>query len=96
VTRAKTVAEWQRDVPVYDKAVRDVTHLLDNWPDWRVPRLVAHIDPDTRRVSIVLHGDRVQLEVAAAELVGRYGYQPGGWAEETAHGLTFWRKTVTR
>jgi hypothetical protein len=96
MARAKTVAAWRREVPVYDKAVRDVQDLLTGWPSLRRPRLVAHIDPNTHVVSIIVDGDKNQFHTADSTLINRYGYRPGGWAEETAYGRTFWRKTVTR
>jgi hypothetical protein len=93
---ARTVAQWRKAVPAFDKAHRAVEDLRTNWPASRVPHLVAHIHPDTRIVSIVLHGNRGQRDAADTMLTDRYGYPLGGWQQETVHGVTVWRKVVAR
>lgn len=59
---AKTVAQWRREVPEYDQAIRDVERLARNWPGHaRPPHLVAHLDEDTGQVSFILRGFPAQL-----------------------------------
>jgi hypothetical protein len=58
----KTAAQWRREVPEYDDAIRCVEKLARNWPaPSRAPHVVAHLDPDTRQVSFILRGFPSQL-----------------------------------
>lgn len=58
----RTPAQWRKEVPAYDQAVRDVENLRRNWPGrGRAPHVVAHLDPDTRQVSFILRGFPEQL-----------------------------------
>lgn len=93
MTRAKTTAQWRREVPAYDRAIRAVEDLHKAWPG-RAPRIIAHIHPDTRVVSIILDGDRADTEVADRRLTGR-GYR-SGWQWDTECPRAVWRKVVAR
>ncbi len=58
----KTVAQWRREVPAYDQAIRDVETLQRNWPGRsRPPHVVAHLDESTGQVSFILRGLPAQL-----------------------------------
>jgi hypothetical protein len=95
VTR-KTTAQWRREVPAYDRAVRAVEALRANWAGkGRLPHIVAHIHPDTRIVSIILHGHPGDRDDADRQLERR-GYQAGGWAAERGYDHQIWRKSVAR
>lgn len=93
MTAAKTPAQWRREVPAYDKAYRAVKAMLAEWPG-RPPHMVAHLNPDTRVVSIVLHGDRT--DAVDFYLAARFDYPTGGWTQEHIQGVTIRRKTLTR
>ena len=94
--KAKTTAQWRREVPAYDRAIRAAERLLAARPTW-AGRVIAHIHPDTRVVSILLRGPGSQaLTAQADEDLSRLGYRPGGWAHETTCGVEVWRKDVTR
>ncbi|WP_203823117.1 hypothetical protein [Paractinoplanes ferrugineus] len=92
----KTTAQWRREVPAYDKAIRAVEQLLKSWPPspHGLP-LVAHLDPDTRVVSIVLHGTPRQANDADRELF-QWGFAGGSWTWEQHGDVRFLRKTVAR
>lgn len=91
VSPAKTSAQWRRQAPAYDRAVRVVEALRESWSGG--PLVVAHIHPDTHVVSIILHGDRSDTANADRRL---RGYHAGGWVQETTCGVTVWRKVVHR
>jgi hypothetical protein len=93
---AKTTAQWRREVPAYDKAIRAAEHLLAARPTW-AGRVIAHIHPDTLVVSILLRGPGSgSLTSPADRLLAKFGYRTGGWAYEDTHGVEVWRKTVAR
>lgn len=54
MTRAKTTAQWRREVPAYDRMIRDVEQVTGRLPFGNGRAAVAHIDPDTRTVSFIL------------------------------------------
>jgi hypothetical protein len=54
VTRAKTTAQWRREVPAYDRMCRDVEQITHRLPFGGGRAAVAHIHPDTRTVSFIL------------------------------------------
>jgi hypothetical protein len=89
MTRAKTTAQWRREVPAYDKAIRAVESAVKAWPGG--PRMIAHVHPDTRVVSLILDGTEADCEHADRLLAYR-----SGWAWDTTYGHPVWRKTVTR
>jgi hypothetical protein len=94
---AKSTAQWRREVPAYDKAVRAAEHLLKTCPDW-AGRVIAHIHPDTLVVSILLRGPESLAMTSHADrlLTDSFNYRPGGWSHENTHGVEVWRKDVTR
>jgi hypothetical protein len=95
VTRAKTTAQWRREVPAFDRAHKAVVALIANWPG--CPRMTDHLNEDTLVVSIILHGNRADCSTADrlldrlhyADLAGRR------WVAESFQGHAFFRK-VTR
>nr|WP_221374450.1 hypothetical protein [Actinoplanes polyasparticus] len=89
---AKTLAQWRREFPAYDTAIRAVEALRGTR---LVPHTVAHIHPDTHTVSILLHGSRRNTETAD-RLLHDFGYPAGGWALEAGHDHEIWRKRVAR
>jgi hypothetical protein len=90
--RAKTTAQWRREVPAYDKAIRAVEAVSAAWPG-QAPRLIAHIHPDTRIVSIIMDGSGKDCDTADSRLVHR-GYARG-WVWDTTYARAVWRKVVT-
>lgn len=92
MSRAKTTAQWRREVPNYDRAIRAVEAAIQNWPSRRPPRVIAHIHPDTRVVSIILDGSEAQTKVADVLLVST-GYRHG-WQWDTGNARPVWRKVV--
>jgi hypothetical protein len=90
----KTTAQWRRDVPAYDRAIRMVEAMHAGWPARRVPRSVAHLDPETLTVSIILDGTDADCDLADQWLTS-CGYR-AGWVWDTRYERPVWRKTVTR
>jgi hypothetical protein len=84
-----TTAQWRREVPAYDKAIRAVEAVAASWP--ARPRMIAHIHPDTRVVSIILDGSDADCTTADRKL----GY-PAGWKWDTDYPRAVWRKVVTQ
>lgn len=94
MAEAKTTAEWRREVPAYDKAFRAAESLLAAGPAWD-RRVVAHLHPDTRVVSILLRGPGSGALTGRADgFLARFGYRPGGWVSESVSGVEVWRKAV--
>lgn len=91
MTRAKTPAQWQREVPAYDTAVRAVEAVRATG---RFGRTEADIDPGTRVVSILLHSSHTQACVVD-QLLADYGIPARGWRLEGGHGHEIWRKEIT-
>lgn len=69
MTRAKTTAQWRREVPAYDRMCRDVDLLAPHLPFGGGRAAVAHIDPDTRAVSFIVRVTEADLP-ALRRLVG--------------------------
>jgi hypothetical protein len=96
VTRAKTTAQWRKEVPAYDRAIRAVEGLIANWPGQR-RNIVAHIHPDTRVVSIILHGNRADCATADRLLAYANPAMAGrAWQPETFQGHSYFRKVTQR
>lgn len=89
MSRPKTLAQWRREFPAYDEAIRAVEAAATVWP--RAPRMIAHIHPDTHIVSIVLDGS--EKDCAAADRLLPYR---DGWDRDNAHARAVWRKVVAR
>lgn len=91
-----TTAQWRREVPAYDRAFRAVESLLSSGPAW-AGRVIAHLHPDTRVVSILVRGPGSgALTAPADEHLRTLGYRAGGWVRETTCGVEVWRKVVAR
>lgn len=69
MTRAKTTAQWRREVPAYDRMCSDVEVLAPHLPFGGGRAAVAHIDPDTHRVSFIVRVTDADLPALRA-LVG--------------------------
>ena len=54
MTRAKTTAQWRREVPAYDRMIHDVERVTGRLPFGHGRAAIAHINPDTRTVSFIL------------------------------------------
>lgn len=70
MSRAKTTAQWRREVPAYDRMCRDVEQITHRLPFGNGRAAVAHIDPDTRTVSFILRVVEHELPLLHG-LVGR-------------------------
>jgi len=93
VSRAKTTAQWRREVPAYDTAIRAVEAAVKGWPAGRAPRMIAHLHPDTHVVSIILDGSEGDTRVADVLLTST-GYRRG-WEWDASYPRAVWRKTVS-
>lgn len=92
MTRAKTPAQWRREIPAYDTALRAVEAVVATR---RFGHMVAHLDPDTLAVSLVLHGSHTQACVVD-ELLHDFGIPPRGWVLVDGYDHEIWRKEITR
>ncbi len=91
MSRAKTTAQWRREVPAYDRACKAVQKLRTaNGGHGHGPRTIAHLDPDTRTVSIILDGSADDCTAADRVLP----YAAGGWRWDTSTPRPVWRKRV--
>lgn len=88
----KTTRQWRREVPAYDRLIRDVEALIASWPG-QPPRIIAHLNPDTIGLSIILDGTGADCATADRLLIPR-GYRPGWKFDTTVHPV--WRKAVAR
>lgn len=89
----KTTAQWRREVPAYDQLIRAVQRLAANWPGTgSAPRIIAHLNPDTRVVSVILDGTAEECSLADQRLA-TLGYRPGWVFDTTVHPV--WRKVVS-
>jgi hypothetical protein len=81
MTRAKTHAQWCREVPAYKRMCEDVEQLAHRLPFGGGMAAVSHIHPDTRTVSFILRVTAPELPLLR-DLVGdapleRLEPQPG-------------------
>lgn len=93
--RARTAAQWRREVPAYDQAWTSVEILRVRWPGaGRIPHMVAHIHPDSRVVSIVLHGTADECDAADRRLLREF--PQATWRLIPDLDRQAWRKVVSR
>jgi hypothetical protein len=78
MSRPKTAAQWRREVPAYDRMIRDVEQATVRLPFGGGRAAVAHIDPDTETVSFIVRVTAPdlpllhRLERAEADAYRRY------------------------